>query len=276
MKNKRIKSLLIVLVIFAACSTGINLYTDRDEVSLGMQFDKEIRSNTKEYPIYKVDPSVKEYIDKNIFQEILNSPDIKKKSIYNYQMEIIQNDTVLNAFAVPGGYVYLYTGLLSYLDSEAALAGVIGHEIAHVERRHATQRITAAYGIQMVLSVALGSNPAQIAELAANLFAGLALLANSRSDEDESDQYSINYLKSTRFYPGSVKFFFEKMREDGKVSSGSSGLATFLSTHPDPVARIGSTEKRLRESGIEIKNYKSSGDGIFREEYIKNVRDKLH
>jgi len=276
MKNKRIKSLLIVLVIFAACSTGINLYTDRDEVSLGMQFDKEIRSNTKEYPIYKGDPSVKEYIDKNIFQEILNSPDIKKKSIYNYQMEIIQNDTVLNAFAVPGGYVYLYTGLLSYLDSEAALAGVIGHEIAHVERRHATQRITAAYGIQMVLSVALGSNPAQIAELAANLFAGLALLANSRSDEDESDQYSINYLKSTRFYPGSVKFFFEKMREDGKVSSGSSGLATFLSTHPDPVARIGSTEKRLRESGIEIKNYKSSGDGIFREEYIKNVRDKLH
>ncbi len=275
MKNRKIKSWLIGLIILVACSTGINLYTDRDEVSLGEQFDQEIRKNTKEYPIYKGDPFVKEYIEKNIFQEILNSPEIKKKSIYNYQMEIIQNDTTLNAFAVPGGYIYLYTGLLKYLDSEAALAGVIGHEIAHVERRHATQRITAAYGIQIVLSIALGNNPAQIAELAANLFAGLALLANSRKDEDESDLYSINYLKSTRFYPGSVKFFFEKMRDDGKVSKAGSGIATFLSTHPDPIARISTTEKRLNDSGIEILYHNSSGEGIFRDEYSENILKKL-
>jgi predicted Zn-dependent protease len=127
----------------------------------------------------------------------------------------------------------------------------------------------------MVLSIALGNNPAQIAELAANLFAGLALLANSRADEDESDDYSIRYLKSTRFYPGSVKFFFEKMRDDGKVTRGGGGLATFLSTHPDPIARISTTEKRLADAGVEIKSYASDGEGIYRKEYAANIKNKL-
>ncbi len=272
-KRKTWTTFLTLLLV--ACSTGINLYSDNDELHLGKQFDEEIKKNGKEYPIYKDDPSVKEYIDKNIFKEILNSPEIKKSGVYNYQMEIIENDTMLNAFAVPGGYIYIYTGLLKYLDSEAALAGVIGHEIAHVERRHATQRITATYGLQLVINTALGGSPAKTAEMVANLFGGLALLANSRADEDESDEFSIKYLRGTRFYPGSVKFFFEKLRDDGKVTSGSGGIATFLSTHPDPINRIKTTEKRISELGITIKTYKDNGDGIFKDSYKKNIKDKL-
>lgn len=275
MKFKKLRKYLIGIFIVSACSTAINIFTDNDEISMGKQFDQEIRKNTKEYPIYKGDPSVKEYINKNIFQEILNSPEIKKSTVYSYQMEIIQNDTMLNAFAVPGGYVYIYTGILKYLDSEAALAGVIGHEIAHVERRHSTQRITKAYGIQIILSIALGNNPSQVTEMVANLFGGLALLANSRANEDESDEYSVKYLKSTRFYPGSVKFFFEKLRDDGKVSKGGQGLATFLSTHPDPIARISSTDQRLLAQSISVKTYKDSGQGIFKDEYQKFIKNKL-
>lgn len=275
MKKKKIFLWLIGITFLIACSSGINLFTDSDEVNLGKQFDAEVRKNTKEYPIYSGNLEVKEYIDKKIFREILKSPEIRKRDVYNYQIELIQNDSILNAFAVPGGYVYLYTGLLKYLDSEAALAGVIGHEIAHVERRHATQRITAAYGISIVLSIALGENPSQLAELAANLFSGLALLANSRANEDESDEFSIKYLKSTRFYPGAVKFFFEKLRDDGLVSKSSSNIATFLSTHPDPIDRINTTEKRLLDMGINILNYKSEGEGIFREEYKKNILSKI-
>lgn len=276
MKMKLKRFWIVGLILFAgACSTGLNIFTDNDEIALGKQFDQEIRTNVKEYPIYNGDPSVKTYIDQNIFQPILNSPEVKKSRSYNYQMEIIQNDTVLNAFAVPGGYVYVYTGLIKYLDSEAALAGVIGHEIAHVERRHSTQRITAAYGLQFVLSIALGSNPSQTAELVANMFSGLAILANSRANENESDEFSIKYLQSTKYYPGSVKFFFEKMRDDGKVSSGGSGLATFLSTHPDPIARIAAAESRISGLGLEIKSYKTSGDGIYKDSYKKNILEKL-
>ncbi len=171
--------------------------------------------------------------------------------------------------------MYVYSGLIKYLDSEAALAGVIGHEIGHAERRHATQKMTSIYGFQMLASFALGQNPSQIAEIAANLFTGLAILTNSRANEEESDEYSIKYLSSTRFYPGSVKFFFEKMRDDGKVASKGGGIGTFLSTHPDPIARITSTEQRLLTSGMEIKNYKATGKGIFRDEYRKNILAKM-
>ena len=183
---------------------------------------------------------------------------------------------LLNAFALPGGYIYLYTGLIKYLDSEAALAGVIAHEIAHVERRHATQRITNAYGLQLLASLALGNNPSQISVIVANLFSGLTLLANSRSAEDESDKYAVIYLQSTRYYPGGVKFFFERLRDDGKVSSGGGGIATFLSTHPDPIDRINTTEQRLREQGLPIRAYTDVEDpSIFREEYIQNIKDKI-
>lgn len=274
-KFKKLKMLLAGIIVVSACSTGINIFSDNDEVAMGKQFDQEIRKNSKEYPIYNGDPGVKDYINRNIFSEILKSPELKKTAVYSYQMEIIQNDTMLNAFAVPGGYVYLYTGLLKYLDSEAALAGIIGHEIAHVERRHSTQRITSAYGIQIILSIALGNNPSQVTEMVANLFGGLALLANSRANEDESDDYSIKYLRSTRFYPGAVKFFFEKLRDDGKVSRGGQGIATFLSTHPDPIARISSTDQRLASLSIPVKTYKDSGDGIFKAEYQKFIKGKL-
>lgn len=265
----------LVIVFLAACSTGINLYTDSDELQLGSQFDAEIRKSSKDYPIYKGDPSVKQYIEKNIFNPILKSPEVKKANVYRYQLEIIDDDSTLNAFAVPGGYVYIYTGLMKYLDSEAALAGVLAHEIAHIERRHATQRITAQYGLQLVINTALGNNPSQTAEMVANLFGGLALLANSRKDEDESDKFAVKYLQSTKFYPGGVKFFFEKMRDDGLVSKGGGGIATFLSTHPDPIERISTTESRVKELGLTIKTYKDSGVGIFKDTYKKYIKDKI-
>lgn len=275
MQRKNLFAVTAVLTILvAACSAGLNMFSDNDEVAMGTKFSQEIASHPEEYPIYK-NTNVKNYINTRIFANILTSPDIKKKNVYNYQLEIIDNDTTLNAFAVPGGYIYVYTGLLKYLDSEAALAGVIGHEIGHVERRHSTQRITKAYGLSLLMSIVLGSNPTDIAEIVANLFSGLALLANSRSDEEEADAASLTYMRATRYYPGSVKFFFEKLKAEGKIASGGQGLATFLSTHPDPIQRIGSTDTRLRSLGIEVKSYNSTGSGIYRSEYQKNISSKI-
>jgi beta-barrel assembly-enhancing protease len=270
-------AILIFMPVFVySCESGVNLFTQQDEVELGQELDAEIRANPQEYPIYTANPEVKNYIGSRIFNHVLQSPRIESKNVYNYRFEIIDQDDILNAFALPGGSIYLYTGLLSYLDSEAALAGVIGHEIAHAERRHATQRLTAYYGVSFLLSLLLGENPSQIAEIAANLFVGVAFLANSRSDENESDEYSYEYLKDTRYYPGGVKFFFEKMRDDGLISSEASSVETFLSTHPDPIDRISETDSRLQADGIQIMTWQSSGEGVYRDEYISNIRSKLN
>ncbi len=270
-------SVAFTFFISACSSLGMNIFSDADEVALGANVANEIAANQQEYPIYRGDPALKQYIKSQIFDQILVANAIKKRSVYQYELEIIDRPDILNAFALPGGKVYVYTGLLKYLDSEAALAGVLGHEIAHAERRHATQRMTNQYGTAMLISLVLSQNPNQYIEIAANLFAGLSLLSNSRSAEDESDKFSIEYLKETRFYPGGVKFFFEKLRDDGKVNpGGSSGLETFLSTHPDPIARISTTDKRLTETGFPVFSYTNyAGQGVFRNEYLQNITNRL-
>lgn len=274
LKNILFTALILSFPFFNSCESGINVFSKADDVQLGRDVDNEIRSNPQEYPIYQGDQALKTYINQRLFNHILASPQIESKNIYPYQLEIIDKD-ILNAFALPGGYLYVYTGLLSYLDSEAALAGVLGHEIAHAERRHATQRMTSYYGVSFLLSLILGENPSQIAEIAANLFVGLTFLANSRSDETDADQFSFNYLIDTRYYPGGVKFFFEKMRDDGLVSSQSDKIATFLSTHPDPVDRISNTDRRLTDGNYPILNHQSSGESIYREEYTINIKNRL-
>ncbi len=267
---------IVVMIFFTGCAKwGLNIFSDTDEVNLGMQLDQEIRKNPKDYPIYSGDPSIKNYIINNIFNQILNSPKVKKKGVYKYQLELIQDDNTLNAFATPGGFVYVYTGILKYLDSESALAGVLAHEIAHAERRHATQNLTSYYGLSMLASLVLGENPSELAQIAANLLSGLTFLANSRAFEDEADDYSIKYLRATRFYPGGVKFFFEKMRDDKLIDTQPSKIKTFLLTYPDPIDRIKTAEARLRNLGIPIKDYKSNDPDIYRQSYLTNIKNKL-
>ncbi|HOJ18780.1 MAG: M48 family metalloprotease [Ignavibacteriales bacterium] len=280
MKKKIFALLFGITMVFTfyACDpeTGaINLFSDSDDVQLGLQVEQEMAGNVAEYPIFNGDPSIKAYITQRIFNHILASPDVKKKSVFQYKLEIVHKDDVYNAFALPGGPVYVYTGLLKYLDSEAALAGIIAHEIAHCERRHATNRMTAYYGVSILISLLLGQNPSELAQIAANLFVGIGFLANSRSDENEADEYSVTYLRNTRYYPGAVKFFFEKMRDDGLVSSQSNSIATFLSTHPDPIDRIKDADNRMKAFGIPVISYTSNNSDIYRNEYLVNIKNKL-
>ncbi|MFN3305674.1 MAG: M48 family metalloprotease, partial [Candidatus Kapaibacteriota bacterium] len=145
--------------------------------------------------------------------------------------------------ATPGGYIYVYTGLLKFVDNEATLAGVLAHEVAHCERRHATQRLTKAYGVSLLLDVVFGKNPSKTEEIAANLLVGLAFLKNSRDDEYEADEFAYEYLKSTIWYPGALIFFFDKIKQN----EGNSFLEVLLSTHPlseDRINRLNSMIQR--------------------------------
>ncbi|MBA4250455.1 MAG: peptidase M48 [Chlorobiaceae bacterium] len=278
--NKIKHTSLVILVFISSftifsCDEGINIFTVQDDVALGLQVEQEIYNNTQEYPIFRGDPAIKNYINNNILQAILASPKIERANVFQYSVEIIARDDVLNAFVLPGGRMFVYTGLLKYLDSEAALAGILAHEVAHAEERHATERMTKQYGISILIGIILGDKPSQLAEIAANLFAGLTLLANSRADEDQSDLRSFEYLQDTKYYPGSVKFFFEKMRDEGIVNSNPAKIETFLSTHPNPIERIAVTNQRLQQAGIAVKDWRSNDAGIFRNDYLTNIRNRL-
>lgn len=241
-----------VVVLMIACSSlscsgglGFNIFPDSKDIQLGQQIDEEIRKTPKEYPLLKDRPDIAFYVEA-IGRKILASPSIEKRDLYAYKFEIIKDDSTINAFCTPGGYIYVYTGIMKFLHNEATLAGVLGHEIAHAERRHATKRMTSAMGVQVLLAIVLGDNPSQVAQIGANLFTGLRLLKNSRSDEEAADTYSIKYLSSTEYYPGAIRYFFEK------VSAGKQGsaLKRLLSTHPLPHDRIDNVDKIMKEQQI--------------------------
>lgn len=226
--------LAIFLIVFAlfSCDEGVNIFSPQDDVQLGLQLHQEISSNPKEYPILN-NLQIKDYVQ-NIVDQIKLSPKVKYSNTFKYQVTVINRNDVVNAFATPGGYIYVYTGLLKFIDNEATLAGVLAHEIAHCERRHATQRLTKAYGVSLLLDVVLGKNPSKTEEIAANLLVGLAFLKNSRDDEYEADEYAYEYLKSTSWYPGALIFFFDKIKQN----EGSTFLDVLLSTHPLSQDRI--------------------------------------
>jgi predicted Zn-dependent protease len=235
----------------------INVFPVSKDIELGQQFDGEIRKSSKEYPILKDRPDVKTYVA-NIGKKILASPDIKYRDQFAYQFEIINDDSTVNAFCTPGGYVYVYIGLLKFLDNEASLASVIAHEIAHAERRHSTNKMTTQYGVQTVIGLAsgkIGESGTQIASIAA----GLSLLKYNRTEEEEADTYSFKYLQSTEYYPGAIRYFFEK------VGVGRSGGAfeRLLSTHPLPQDRFDHVNKLLMEAG----NPQPSESNIFAKRY---------
>lgn len=286
MKRVKMFFVVIVAVTLTACSAGISLYSPQEQVQIGQQLDKEIRANTKDYPIDSRNAAVKDYINKNILQPIVNSPAVKYRGVFPFQIEIIQNDSVINAFAIPGGYLYIYTGLLKYIDSEAALAGVIAHEVAHAEHEHASKRMFDAQLLQAGSALLLKDSSPELLKIGAQLGAYGWLMKNSRTDEDQADNSSFQYLKSTKFYPGGVKFMFEKMKDDGAISSKDAknqgflgallrGAEGFFASHPDPIDRIDVINKTIQEAGIPLKTYKSKDKDLFKAEYDKNIRKKL-
>ncbi len=236
----------MIAMTAGASYCGANLFSVSYDAQLGKDISKEIDANRAEYPLLN-DASVRSYVQQMVNQ-ITRSPAVKYRGTFAYDVKVIHDDQTYNAFCTPGGYIYVYTGLMKYLDDEASLAGVLGHEIAHAEHRHSTERMTKALGYQVLLNFILGEDPGQAEQIAGNLFSGLALLHHSREDESEADASSFKYLQSTKWYPGGAMFFFRKIQADQGRSGGT--LERLLSTHPLPQDRVDAFQKMIDNANI--------------------------
>ncbi len=240
--------LIIASISFSSCEDGvninnINIFTTDDDVQLGKDLDTQIAGNPQEYPIYN-NTDWQNYVN-SIRDEIVKSKYIEYKDKFPYKMTLINSKTV-NAFATPGGYIYIYTGLLKFIDNEATLAAIIAHEIAHAERRHATKRLTKQYGVSLMLDIVLGTNSDALTEIGANLVTGLGFLWNSREDEYEADEYSFNYLLNSKYYPGASTYFFDKIK-----NANQSSIEELLSTHPMDQKRIDAINKFITDNKVQ-------------------------
>lgn len=241
------KKLLVFLMlatvsIFTACDKdgGINIFTLDQDIAFGEQLDSTILATPSEYPILSTTlyPASYEHINR-VMNAVLVSNDLKYKDRFPWQVRIIQNDEVLNAFAAPGGYLYFYTGLIKYLDNEAQLAGVMAHEIAHADKRHSTETMTKMYGFSTLLQIILGQNPSVLEQILSELALGATNLKFSRNHEYEADEFAVRYLYDTDYNPLGVAGFFEKLMGEGHQTK----IPEFLSTHPDPGNRVEAINK---------------------------------
>ena len=250
-------SFLLILVSCGGTSKGkgINLFTIDQDKALGAQVAHEIDSNTAEYPLldsvqYK---QVYQYLYK-VRDNILNSGKVDLKDEFAWRLRVIHDDSTLNAFCTPGGYIYIYTGILKFLDSEDQLAGVLGHEIGHADMRHSTRQMTTMFGVQVLQDVLLGKQ-----EAINQITGALIGLKFSRKHEEEADEKSVVYLCPTQYNADGGAGFFEKIQ-----ALGGARQPEFLSTHPDPGNRI----EHFRNSKVVLG---CKGDKKYQAEYAAMV-----
>jgi predicted Zn-dependent protease len=216
---------------------GVNLFSLEREISLGKGLAQEVERSSKLID----DPIVTEYVNR-VGQNLVRNSDAKVP----FTIKVIDSDEV-NAFALPGGFFYVNSGLILRAQEESELAGVMAHEIAHVAARHGTKNATKGEMTQIAAMVGSIFIPYTWAGYAMyqglNLAIPLTFLKFSRDAEREADFLGLQYMYKAGYDPNSYVTFFERIQADEKRRPGT--IPKVFSTHPPTPDRIENTQKEI-------------------------------
>lgn len=213
----------------------INFVSIEKEIDLGRQLSRQVEQESR---LLK-DPVISEYVNR-IGQNIVRNSDARVP----FTIKVIESDQV-NAFALPGGFFYVNTGLILAADDEAELAGAMAHEIAHVAARHGTEQESKGQLISyMALPLIFVAGPLGYGvEQAISLMVPFTFLKFSRGMETEADYLGVQYLYKTGYDPTAMVRFFEKLQAKERSRPGS--VSRLFSTHPPTADRIRKVEEAI-------------------------------
>lgn len=260
----RVCMLLGVALWIASCATNpvsggpeLMLLSEQDELKLGNQTDRQVRS---QYGVYD-DEALKAYLDGmcRSLGRLSHRPNL------DYRLDVLDASAV-NAFAVPGGYVYFTRGILGTLNNEAELAGVMAHEIGHIAARHSAQQYSRAQLAQIGVAVG-GLFFGDLASGLAQMGVGMLFLSFSRENEREADALGVEYSSKAGYDAAELARFFETL-ERMNPASDRSGLPGWFSTHPSPADREAAVRSMAKEwqQKLGLKQAK-----VGREAYLKRI-----
>ncbi|HET7436290.1 MAG TPA: M48 family metallopeptidase [Thermoanaerobaculia bacterium] len=260
--NKRrfsIASLAVLTVLSMSCGSGsnFNLISLEEEWQLGNQLAQQIASQVK----FNNDPQVNAYV-RDIGQRI-----VAQTNMANLPWDFhVVEDPAINAFAIPGGHLYVNTGLIKNAENASELASVIAHEASHVVARHSTEQISRQYGLSVVAGLVLGQDPNALAQLAAQIVASGAMARFSREDEAEADELGQGFMTKAGYDPHGMPAMFRVLL--AHQQSEPSRVEQFFATHP-------TTESRIREAEQRADKLAPGGKGITDEPMFATIRSRV-
>ena len=226
---------------------GSNAFSRDQELQAGQEASADV---LKKMPILPESDPVTQYVQRLGAQLTAHAPG----EAWPYHFRVV-NQKEINAFALPGGPIFINMGTIQAADNESELAGVMAHEISHVVQRHATRAATKQMKVQMplqILGALLGrSSVGQLAAAGIGFGAGSYFMKNSRQNESEADLIGTDIMYDSGYNPQAMADFFTKLEKQG----GANG-PQFLSDHPNPGNRAGSVEKEVHS--LAPKSYRSS------------------
>lgn len=226
------------------------LLSEADEIAMGDKFSLQISSDNANYPPYTGNPAVSRYVD-SLGRVIAAAQTDWTSLIPNFKFSIIKNDTMINAFAVPGGHVYLYTGLLLAAENESQVAGVIAHEIAHITKHHSADALIKQNMTGFITDVVFGSEASSL-KAVTELLSGFAFLKFSRTNEYEADSCAVAYTKAAGMNPqGMSQFLGILQKQYGDDPRLLEPFEELISTHPKVSERISEVNGIIQQSGAD-------------------------
>ncbi len=243
-------SMLAALFLFSGCTTEYNLAT-RQEETLFYSSEKEVKIGETVAPKIEAQYDILTDVDVNervehILDRIIAVCD--RKDIV-YFIKVIDDDPI-NAVSLPGGYIYVFRGLIDQVDNDDELAGVIAHEVGHITARHGVKRMQGAYAA-MILQVAATQAGGRVAS-GVNLALNSLFLEHSQEDEFEADRLGVKYLKKAGYDPEAMVAFLRKLRIEKEKSPLNQH--SYWRTHPGISQRIAVVNQEITGK-LEFRDY---------------------
>ena len=242
------------LAVVAACATNpvtgareFNLMSEGQEIGIGRDSHPQIEAEMGFYD----DPALQNYVS-GIGLEMARSserPDLP------WTFTVV-DETAVNAFAVPGGFIYITRGILAFLCDEAELAGVLGHEIGHITARHSAQQYTRQVvgSVGLLAGLILAPEAAPLIDLG-NSALGVLFLRYGRDDELQADELAARYTAANNWDPAGVQGMLSTLGRIDEAQGEERGVPNWLSTHPEPLSRVSEVASVVNELRADRLNF---------------------
>ncbi|MDX2175375.1 MAG: M48 family metallopeptidase [Candidatus Sumerlaeia bacterium] len=255
------------LAVIGSCATVASverlaadtLIPATQERAMGEQYATQIEGETQLYG----DPEVDAYLNDLGQRLVRTSP----QSPFAFSFKAV-SDPSLNAFALPGGFCYVHTGLIAAADSEAELAAVMGHEVNHVTRRHGMRNLVRMYGIEQVTAKLGGATAEGVAAVVQQTGGAITVRSFGREDEREADRYGVQAMYDAGYDPQGAVTFFEKLKAASGGARDAGLLGRILSTHP-------ATDERIANIKAQIQTLPARSDAQKDSEEFQRIRARV-